>query len=354
MILKALKNRYVFCAFLFAFIVSVSFAGCASKEEKDIPVLLDSVMTETKETQIIRADLFDIEIFDGEVVPLIKEFGFETSGIVSMFELKVGDEVEEGELIGLLDESSILSERTSILDEINGIKSDYNALIQKLLDENNLPETTWQQKEMNELYIKRYEELCENKLIAYYEKLALQEEKLGHNQIVSDISGAVIAVGTAYGKSVRADEPVIAIADYNDLHIITDFIQESKISKYDDIYAIVEGKKEKLVYVPYDALVYQEMITSGTALYSYFTFENEKLSEAVFAGDYFPIIFVSNLHKNVICVSNNCIMTDENGDYVYILTDNLREKRYVTLGFRGINETEILEGAKEGERVYVR
>jgi multidrug efflux pump subunit AcrA (membrane-fusion protein) len=55
--------------------------------------------------------------------------------------------------------------------------------------------------------------------------------------------------------------------------------------------------------------------------------------------------------KNVLAVPNPALRRDSDGSYVLVPGANGNERRNVRVGFRGTEYTEVLAGARAGERV---
>ena len=55
--------------------------------------------------------------------------------------------------------------------------------------------------------------------------------------------------------------------------------------------------------------------------------------------------------ENVLYVPLAAVNTDSKGDFVYVLKDNIVEKKYVTTGMSSKNDIVITEGLKKGEEV---
>ncbi len=75
------------------------------------------------------------------------------------------------------------------------------------------------------------------------------------------------------------------------------------------------------------------------------TFENEMRADMVLELD---------RKDNVLCVPTDAVHDSEEGTFVYIEENGLLSMRYVTVGLRGLDVTEITEGLSEGEIVVLK
>lgn len=65
------------------------------------------------------------------------------------------------------------------------------------------------------------------------------------------------------------------------------------------------------------------------------------------------VSIISGFKKDVLKISQEAVVNIEGQDYVFVIKDNIANKRGVTLGFRNPNEVEVLSGLKEGEKVVL-
>ena len=59
----------------------------------------------------------------------------------------------------------------------------------------------------------------------------------------------------------------------------------------------------------------------------------------------------TNNVKDTLSIAALSLYSDDEGDYVYLINDGVVEKRYVTIGVKGKNNVQILDGVSEGEQV---
>ena len=71
-------------------------------------------------------------------------------------------------------------------------------------------------------------------------------------------------------------------------------------------------------------------------------------------GDFVLICMVGNYHPEVLSIPSNAVYRDSTGTYVYLMEEDTRVRKDVTLGYSGTVYVEIAEGLQEGDRVYVK
>lgn len=71
-------------------------------------------------------------------------------------------------------------------------------------------------------------------------------------------------------------------------------------------------------------------------------------------GDFVLVCMVSDYNANTLSVPNNAVYKDSSGSYVYLLEGDIRVRQDVLTGYKNDAYTEILDGLKEGDRVYVK
>ncbi len=334
-----MKKRVISLILTFLCVLS---AGCGKNVYDDVPELITPVGKSISETEVIRTDLYTTTTINGEVLPKVTEYGFETTGVVTYVYVEIGDYVKAGDVLAEIDSTSAQAEVESIQEAIDEIDQQYDFEIRKLQDENKKSSITWQQKELNELIISQYEKLKVERTSAYEDKLALAKEKLLKTKIIAEESGRVTAMNLSSGRWAYEGNACIAVANESEHYIVCKAVEDELMKTADRMLTLNGGNVYSLTFLRNDKEEDPE--------YSYFTVPGLNLK----SGDYAPIIIISDFVENVVAVPNDCLYKESNSYFVYVIEDGTRVKKNVTPGFVGINYTEITEGVSEGDRIYIK
>ncbi len=329
--------------FIAILLCGVLFTGCGNVATVDIPELLTPVGKSVSEATLERKDLYTTTVVNGEVIGDTTEYSFPSGGRISVIYKKLGDRVYKGELIADMDSSSAQGNVSAINDDIRELKSAFEYKLKELEEANRDPQISWQDKEMNDLKIRQYKERNEATMERLNAELEEAKEKLAGTSIYAEADGDVTAVSGRSGGWIQGNTPFIAVVNSDKKYIVCSYIEDELLDDAKVCYTLCNGKQIPLTKV--DSYPVEE------PLYTRFTVPDESL---FYIGDYAPIIVISDFIEKALTVPKDAVYNDDNGDYVYLTTDGNRTKKYVTLGFEGINDYEVLEGLGEKDRVYMK
>ncbi|MBP3616560.1 MAG: efflux RND transporter periplasmic adaptor subunit [Lachnospiraceae bacterium] len=334
------KNRYCIAG-LALFAVCLTACGTTEAMQKEIELLAPVDAVVDMETVMYR-DLYTMTTKDAELAPYTEELTFEASGTVSKLYVKLGSVVKKGELLAELEEEGVRSKASSALDQYLREKKNYvdtvKAVNKKLAGKLSAEEREWQ-----ELILAQAEELWQMQEPVLWNAWEEAREKLGKNTITAPFDGVVTAC-IGQNATVAAGQPAIALADTERVCItMGSYLPLSEIQNQERVYGIVNGKETELIYL--DDLMEEE------STYTYFGADDFNGAQI---GDFVLICMVGNYHENVLSIPENAVYRDSNGTYVYLVEDGIRTKRDVILGYDDNVYVEIVEGLKEGDRVYVK
>ena len=281
-------KRYL--AWILTLSVLTGLTGCG-KNETEIPELLEPVDVQADVTEAKMDEVYNITTYSGEVVPYVEDIFFTVNGNLDQIYVSVGDKVQQGDVLAVLDTEQILQQAEALKNEIAyivelGEFSDQERNLEieiarkelEILEKNGTEEQKCAEKkleiEQKELNFEQEQELRTLELQEKQNALELLREKAEMNQITAPLDGTVVYIDDAgKGDSVQAYEPVIYVADDSRLSLIAEYIPEFAVTNTDRIYAKIMDREYELDYIPYSEDEYVAMILHDQELQAKFAFQ---------------------------------------------------------------------------------
>ena len=283
--------------------------------------------------------------------------GSRVSGIVKKLYVRIGDDVEEGQFLAELDPTEYQARLNQSIAELENAEAnlDYSRSDldrQKALVEKNLIS-------QNEYEIaKRSDKIAEAKLKQAKADFRYAQIQLEYTKIKSPISGIVASVFTQEGETVAASFSAPTFVTIIDLTRLEIWAYVDEI----DIGRIKEGQEAVFLVDTYPDAEFSGKVTA--------IFPKAEIQENVV--NYITTIEIADregkilrpemtttvniyleTHQNVLSVNNDVIKSERGRKYVYILDQDKPVKRWVKIGIRNDDYTEILDGLEEGESVLI-
>ena len=257
----------------------------------------------------------------------------EMPGTITKINVKVGDEVNVGQVLAETDARAINQQMADLQTNTDLANQIYDK--QKNL---------WDQKIGTEV---QFLQAKTNKESMIKKMLALQEQ-LKMSKIISPISGTIDAVDVKLGQAVAPGVPAIRVINFSNLKVKAD-VSESYASK-------IKKGAEVIVHFPdmNDTLIAKVNFVSRAINNSSRTFNLEVLLDD--KKEYHPNM-VARLNINdyrsekpVVAIPVRTIQKDENNEhFVYVADGDKAKKKIVKLGKEYNGKAEIIEGLKEGD-----
>lgn len=257
----------------------------------------------------------------------------EIPGTITKINVKVGDEVNVGQVLAETDARTISQQISDLQTNIELVNQIYDK--QKNL---------WDQKigtEVQFLQAKTNKE-------SMSKKMATLQEQVRMTKIISPISGTVDAVDIKLGQAIMPGLPSIRVINFSNLKVKAD-VAESYASK-------IKKGSEVIVHFPdlNDSLLSKVNFVSRAINNASRTFNVEVLLDN--SKEYHPNM-IARLNINdyassqpVITVPVRTILKDENNDsFVYLANGNKAIKKLIKLGKEYKGHAEITSGLKEGD-----
>lgn len=346
----------------YAALIMYLLTGCTHKEDV-VPVLRESIDSGEDTAVVEQGDLFHIENYDGVIVPVMCEVVTPDSAVLDMLLVTIGDSVQEGDVLAVLHkepDEQYITEQPDLWDqakyEIDVLKLDLELARAHLKVYNSKGELSSEEEMERKLLLLDIEEMEKDYelLVDTYSALN-QAEARGSGasgsstvHILAPCSG-VIAYRTnaVKGEAIPANATLFCIAQ-EEAMIESDYISTSQLESADRIYTTVNDTEIELIPL---------LNTENSDIFrkaerkTYFLPKDERVS--LKTGNYIPIYIVSETKKKVCYVPVEALKSDMEGNYVYVISDEGREVRRVTIGMITISYVEIIWGVEKGEIVLV-
>lgn len=346
------------------------FSGCQSEQIITAPELLEPAGVKSDIVTLQKGSIQQFYVYNGELVPYVEELQFAADGLFKEYKVELGETVQEGQVLAVLDDESIQDAIDAQEEAVAEIKRyggytdrEFVAEIESLkatlagMQSSGASQTDCQIQEkkiaLMEAKMAQNQELRNLELQQHYNrlnKLYAQTEEL---TIVAPFSGKVVYRSELNkGSGVRKDTPVICIADEEQMFVSVEQINSSILQQAIETYAVIEGKEYPVIYKPYDSSDYLSMSLSGGKIDTRFVLAEP--SNAVQYGQFAQIMVVVKRNDNAHILPKNAVYQDGATRYVYKETEDGRVRCDVEIGIYNSVEIEILSGLQEGDAVYVQ
>ena len=355
-------------------LILLTGCGAAGTEGNGREIALNDPVTvavnsEKAQVRTIR----DAKIYTGFVFPETEEYGFGDAANVSGTFVYPGDEVKAGDVLVTSDISSVQANIDKTVKKFEEYTEEYenylaaqNTLLSDLQQKMNSGVSSTEYKILSYKKEALEREMEEKKrlyeLDYEYGQTYIEQMKsaMTSNSVSAEMDGTVVAIGGVrtdrnhfgpYLASYNAGwgDAVVAVADTGKLHIKCAYLAKNVINKAQEIYALINGQRVEVEYVPMSTDEYDELKDLNGNVYTTFNFVDVPADVKV--GDFVCIILVNDINENVVSVSSSCLRKDENGEYVYVLKDGKSVYTSVKTGMKDSMYTAILSGLSEGDEV---
>lgn len=389
-------------------LLAASCAGCGQETQpawqEDVE-LLEPVGVAAGYETAARRNLYDAKVYSALVCPYVEEYETETALQTPGYDVYPGQAVKRGDCLLHGDMQSLeeqieaqekaLAEMTESYQEF--VAETNEALAQPRTDEKNnrnildslekeKPEqyitetdeesgetvekenpeyTKWQQdyRRFDGLYrsarqkVLELEEALKERTELYeldygYQQLLLErlKEDMARGTVVSGMNGYLAAWRELTQQNwLGSGQTVAAVADLDRLELKSEYVQKGLISKAEEVYAIIDGKRYEVEYQPLDSDEYDRLKELNGKVYSTFSFPDGEAE--VEAGSYGVIVVRSQTRENVVTVPQDAVKKDDATSYVYVLEGTESVYTPVEVGMKDGMYAEILSGVEEGDKV---
>lgn len=168
--------------------------------------------------------------------------------------------------------------------------------------------------------------------------------------IHSGIAGNVVALGDyAYGDRIAGETPIVAVGDPQRKVLKCDYINRKTAATAQEMYAVIDGVRYEVEYVPMESDEYTRLTTQGETVYSTLYLEGD--IQDVNLGDYVAVVVINKKREQALSVPTEAVHKDDAGSYVYVVKGEENIYTPVSTGMSDSVYTEILSGIAEGDVV---
>ena len=192
-------------------------------------------------------------------------------------------------------------------------------------------------------------ELSLEEMLVNIETLTRQVEA---GVLTAPCAGTVVYCAASEGSYAMANTPVVWLAKEGSAQLRTDYLTADAVARASEVYAMVDGYRVDMEYIPLERAEYLAMKASGETMQSTFRV-TDALGADVTVGMEVVLFLETDKVEDVLLLPSNAVHRDTGGYYVYRVTADGRERQTVTRGVFTDALVQITQGLEEGEQVYV-
>jgi RND family efflux transporter MFP subunit len=316
------------------------------------------------ERYLVRAEKRDIDFsveVTGDVAPEFElEVKSEVSGKIKALHVQAGDQVKEGELLVEIDDRDLLTEKQSVLTEIDGAKLAVDKDRRNFDRAKELYSAKLISREQYDNLSSEFE-MAQNSLVRAQRKLEILEEKLRKTKVTSPMLGTVLTLPVIEGQVVIAAASVNSGTTLMTVANLDKLLVETHINQVD----VARIKPDQEVRLRADSLKDSSMTgrirfiaPKATAKNSIKGFQvqatisnpNPRLRPGMSVNLTVPIAHADD----ALSVPISAVFKGEgNQKVVYVRTGESTERREVKIGVTNFDYAEIKSGLQEGESILL-
>ncbi len=170
------------------------------------------------------------------------------------------------------------------------------------------------------------------------------------NGVKADFDGVVTKVTAVEGSTVQEGAELVTLMSTADVKVTV------KLSKY-DLVSVAEGQQAEVTIA---GNVYEGKVekvnrlaqenANGTPVISA-DIRITNPDDKIYLGIEAKVLVHTQKAENVLLIPLEAVNTDQTGDFVYVVAENIVAKKYVETGVASDDQIEIRDGLQEGEQV---
>jgi len=303
---------------------------------------------------------FSVEVA-GDVAPSFQlDIKSEVSGKIKALHVEAGDTVKSGDLLAEIDDRDLLTEKLSLLTEIDGAKLEMEKDKRNYERSKELFDSKLVSREQFDNLTSEFD-IAQNNLVRAQRKLEIMEEKLRKTKIICPIDGTVLTLPVIEGQvvvaaaSVNSGTTMMTVANLDKLLVMT-HVNQVDVAKL-KVDLPVKLKVDSLRDLTMDGKIsfIAPVATVKTSVKGFeieATIDNPsaRLRPGMTVNLSIPIAKADS----AVSVPVSAIFRgDGNKKVVYVRNGVSTEKREVKIGVSNFDYAEIKDGVHEGETVLL-
>jgi len=307
-------------------------SGDAKAEEDEEEVVLVPVEVESTQLETVYATYPGTTTLEADREAKIVA---KTGGVILKVLVEEGDKVAAGQVVAELDRQRLAIELQRAKADLDRLDNEYN----------------------------RSKELFSKKLVSSdaFEKArfsfdaqkaaaALIELELSYTQVRAAIDGVISERMIKEGNLVTLNQELFTITDFDPLLAVL-FVPERELPKLaiqQHASMIFDGiGSEEFIG---EVLRISPIVDPKTGT-SKVTIALNEPDPRLKPGMFGRVNVIHDIHEQAVTVSQNAVITEDRGSYVYVHTDGQAKRRDITTGYSSSGRIEVLEGLAMDEQV---
>jgi RND family efflux transporter MFP subunit len=303
---------------------------------------------------------FSVEV-TGDVAPEFElDVKSEVSGKIKAMHVEAGDEVKEGELLVEIDDRELLTEKQSVLTEIDGAKLAVDKDRRNFDRAKELFEAKLISREQFDNLSSEFD-MAQNSLVRAQRKLEIVEDKLRKTKVISPMHGTVLVRNVIEGQvviaaaSVNSGTSLMTVANLDKLLVATHVnqVDVARIKPGQEVRLRADSLKDssmtgRIRFIAPKASAKNSV--KGFEVEAMILNPNPRLRPGMSVNLTVPIAHADD----ALSVPISAVFKGEgNQKVVYVRTGESTEKREVKIGITNFDYAEITSGLQEGESILL-
>ena len=303
---------------------------------------------------------FSVEV-SGDVTPAFQlEVKAEVGGKIKVLHVEAGQTVKQGDVLVEIDDRDLLTEKQSLLTEIDGARLAVEKHQRNFQRSRELFDSKLVSREVFDNLSSEFE-IAQNDFVRAQRKLQILEEKLSKTKVIAPMDGTVLTRPVIEGQvviaaaSVNSGTALMTLANLSKLLVETHVnqVDVAKLAPEQRVKLRSESLKDvemdaKISFIAPIATVKNSI--KGFQVQAIIENPNKRLRPGMSVNMSIPI---ASANDAVSVPISAVFKGDGNKKVVYVRNGIVTEKREVKVGVTNIDFAQILNGVIEGETILL-